>query len=350
MPIQKNNQDLLKLILNLLIIGLFIIIAYYVVEPFLFGFFWALMVVIATWPVMIKIQHRLFNSRFLAVLTITIAIALIFIIPFLLIIATIFKNGQYLIEWVNTLPVKELPTLDWLDNLPVFGSQLHQKWLSIIKTDGSKLINEIQPYIGTMVTWVLEQVTHISILIFHAIVMVIFSALLLLKGENITKYVYHFAHRLSRQYGETAVSLAGQSIRAVALSVVVTAVTLALIGGTSFILTKMPYAGFLTLALFICCVVQIGPVIVMAVCIFWQFWHNDTMSAIILIIVAMILTTLDSFMRAFLIKKGADLPFLLILFGVIGGLFSFGIAGIFIGPVVLTVGYKLIQAWIDEQE
>ncbi len=347
---EKNTYDLLKLILNLLIIGLLIIITYRVVEVFLFGFFWAMMVVIATWGLMLKIQHRLWNKRVLSVSVMTIILSLFFVIPFILIITSIANNGHYLIEWAKNLPLQELPSLNWLNSIPVFGSELHQKWLEISKTDGTELIKQIQPYIGTMVSWMLEQATNISLFAFHGGVMIILSAILYLKGEDITKYVYLFAHRLSNQYGETAVTLAGQSIRAVALGVVVTAVTLALIGGLSFLLTNMPYPGILTLILFVCCVAQIGPVVVMLGCISWQFWEGNTISAIVLIAMAIVLTTLDSLMRVFLIKRGADLPFLLILFGVIGGLLGFGVMGLFIGPVVLAISYKLVQAWINEQE
>lgn len=349
MPKEKNTNDLLKLILNLLLIGLFIIITYRIVEPFLFGFFWAVMVVIATWPLMIKIQNKLFHKRWLSLLVMALILAFVCVIPFLLIISSVAQNGHYLIEWAKSLSHHELPTLDWLNSIPMFGEELHQKWLELIKTDGSDLMSNVQPYIGTMIKWLIEQVTNLGIFIFHAGVMIIFSLLLFLKGESITKYVYVFANRLSKQYGETTVTLAGQSIRAVALGVVVTAITLALIGGLSFVLTNMPLAGLVTLVLFICCVAQIGPVVVMLGCIIWQFWSGHTASGIILIVVAVILTTLDSVMRAYLIKKGADLPFLLILFGVIGGLLGFGIMGLFIGPVVLALTYKIIQTWVDEQ-
>lgn len=349
MPAEEKTYDLLKLILNLLLIGLLIIVTYRVVEVFLFGFFWAVMVVIATWPLMIKIQQRLFNKRWLSLLVMALILSFVCVIPFILIISSITQNGHSLIEWAKTLPHKELPSLDWLENIPMFGAELHQNWLELIKTDGSDLVSKIQPYIGTMIGWLLEQATNIGIFIFHGGVMIVFSLLLFLKGESFTRYVYLFANRLSKQYGATTVTLAGQAIRAVALGVVVTAITLALIGGLSFILTKMPFPGILTLILFICCVAQIGPVIVMLACIIWQFWDGHTFAGIILIIVAVILTTLDSVMRAYLIKKGADLPFLLILFGVIGGMLGFGIMGLFIGPVVLALTYKLIQAWINEQ-
>lgn len=230
MPATKNSYDLLKLIFNVLIIGLLIIFTYRVAAAFLFGLFWAVMVVIATWPLMIKIQHILFNKRLLSVCVMTVILSLFFIIPFILIILSITKNGQFLIEWAKNLPLQKLPTLDWLDRLPLFGTELHQKWLEVSKTDGSDLIKEIQPYIGTMVSWTLEQATNISIFAFHGGVMIVFSALLYLKGEETTHYVYLFANRLSTQYGEIAVTLAGQSIRAVALGVVVTAITLAIMG------------------------------------------------------------------------------------------------------------------------
>ena len=349
MQTEKNNSDLLKLILNLLIIGLFIIITYRIVEVFLFGFFWAVMVVITTWPLMKKIQKKLFNKRWLSLLVMALILAIVCVIPFILIFSSVAQNSHYLIEWAKTLSHHELPTLDWLNNIPMFGEEIHQKWLDLIKTDGSDLITTIQPYIGTMIKWLIAQVTNIGIFIFHAGIMITFSLLLFLKGESITKNVYVFANRLSKQYGETTITLAGQSIRAVALGVVVTAITLALIGGLSFMLTKMPLAGILTLILFICCVAQIGPVIVMLGCIIWQFWNGHTVAGIILIIVAIVLTTLDSVMRAYLIKKGADLPFLLILFGVIGGLLGFGMMGLFIGPVVLALTYKIIQTWVSEQ-
>lgn len=350
MPAEKNTYDLLRLIFNLLIICLLIVIAYRVVEPFLFGFFWAVMVVIATWPLMIKLQPKLLNKRWLAVLVMTLVLSLVFIIPFTLIIISITKNGTYLIEWVKNLPNQPLPTLDWLSNVPIVGTELHQHWLDLIKNDVGDLVKEVQPYIGTMLSVSLEQVTNLGIFAFHGAVMIVFSALLYFNGENITKYIFLFAKKLSKQYGHLAIILSGQAIRAVALGVVVTAITLTFIGGISFVITAVPYPGIFTLLLFVCCVVQIGPLIVMIPAILWQFSNDNIASGIILVVIAVILTTLDSVMRAYLIKKGADLPFLLILFGVIGGILGFGVMGLFIGPVVLALAYKLLSLWTEEQD
>ncbi len=96
------------------------------------------------------------------------------------------------------------------------------------------------------------------------------------------------------------------------------------------------------------CLAQVGPLIVLIPAVIWTYWTGDTMWGTLLLIWSGIVGTLDNFLRPFLIKKGADLPLLLIFAGVIGGLLSFGLLGIFVGPVVLAVSYKLFQSWVDE--
>jgi predicted PurR-regulated permease PerM len=84
--------------------------------------------------------------------------------------------------------------------------------------------------------------------------------------------------------------------------------------------------------------------------VIWVYWSGDTGWATFLLIWSVIVVALDNFLRPVLIKLGADLPLLLILAGVIGGLFAFGLVGIFVGPVVLAVAYTLLDEWISEEE
>lgn len=346
----KYPYDLLKLVLNLLIIGILIVLTFIVARPFLFGFFWAVMVAIATWPLMKAIQKRFSINRLFAVLIMTLLLALVFVIPFGLIAYSITKNSTFLIEWTKNVAHHPIPELNWLNSIPIVGSELHQKWQGVVNSNNSRaILQEIQPYLGTIISWIVLQLANFSVLIFHCGVMIIFSALLFYKGEAVAKYALLFADRISPQNGSYAVHLAGQSIRAVALGVVVTALTQALIGGLSLALTHISYASILTLFIFILCVAQIGPLLVMIPAVIWQFYHSHIIEGIILTVISLALVTVDSVMRAALIKRGADLPFLLILCGVIGGILGFGVMGLFIGPVVLALSYKLINAWIAEQ-
>jgi predicted PurR-regulated permease PerM len=100
--------------------------------------------------------------------------------------------------------------------------------------------------------------------------------------------------------------------------------------------------------MFLLAVAQIGAVPVLVIPIIWLYWTGSYGLGTFLVVVAVIAGTLDNVLRPFLIKRGADLPLLLILVGVIGGLVSFGLIGIFVGPVVLAVTYTLLNAWIGQ--
>jgi predicted PurR-regulated permease PerM len=145
------------------------------------------------------------------------------------------------------------------------------------------------------------------------------------------------------------VVLSGQAIRGVALGVVVTALVQAVVGGIGLAIAHVPFAAVLTAVMFLLAVAQIGAVPVLVVPIFWLYWSGSPGWGTFLVVVAVIAGTLDNVLRPFLIKKGADLPLLLIFIGVIGGLIAFGLIGIFVGPLVLAVTYTLLNAWVASE-
>jgi predicted PurR-regulated permease PerM len=102
--------------------------------------------------------------------------------------------------------------------------------------------------------------------------------------------------------------------------------------------------------MFMLCIAQLGPTLVLAPAVIWTFWSGATGWGVFLLVCTLVVGTMDNFVRPLLIKRGADLPLLLILAGVIGGLLAFGLVGIFVGPVVLAVAYKLLGDWIAEAD
>jgi predicted PurR-regulated permease PerM len=87
---------------------------------------------------------------------------------------------------------------------------------------------------------------------------------------------------------------------------------------------------------------------VLAPAVVWLYWGDNTGWGTFLLVWTVFVGTMDNFLRPVLIKQGADLPLLLILAGVIGGMLAFGLVGLFVGPVILAVGYTLLDAWINE--
>jgi predicted PurR-regulated permease PerM len=175
---------------------------------------------------------------------------------------------------------------------------------------------------------------------------VVLAALMYAGGDSAATTVRRFGQRLAGVYGDNAVVLAGQAIRGVALGVGVTAVVQSGLGGVGLAIAGVPFAGLLTAVMLLLCIAQLGPALVLFPAVAWLFWSDQNGWGIFLLVWALVVVTMDNFLRPVLIKRGADLPLLLIFAGVIGGLLAFGLIGIFVGPVVLAVAYTLLDAWI----
>jgi predicted PurR-regulated permease PerM len=122
------------------------------------------------------------------------------------------------------------------------------------------------------------------------------------------------------------------------------------LGGLGLFAAGIPAATLLTAVMFLLCVTQIGAALVMVPVTIWLYWSGQPVAGSIFLVWTIVVCSMDNFLRPVLIRKGADLPLLLILTGVLGGLISFGVLGIFIGPVILAVAYTLVRAWVAEPE
>jgi predicted PurR-regulated permease PerM len=135
----------------------------------------------------------------------------------------------------------------------------------------------------------------------------------------------------------------------VALGVGVTALVQALLGGIGLALTGIPFATVLTALMFMLCIAQIGVMPVLLPAIIWLYAAGHSGWGTFLVVWTLIIVNLDNFLRPWLIRRGADLPLLLIFVGVIGGIISLGLVGIFIGPLLLAVSYTLLNSWLQKE-
>lgn len=344
----QQHYDLPRTLFSVLFIALMMIICFWVVRPFILGFAWASMVVIATWPVMIHLQKGLWGRRSLAVAVMILLLLLLFVLPIALLVSSFVENSAPLIAWASNKSHLTPPDMHWLNSLPLVGQRLYSTWHGLMSNGGSALFAKVQPYIGQTASWFVAQAANIGRFLLHCALMLLFSALLYSRGEQVAQGIRHFALRLGAERADAAVVLAGQAIRAVALGVVVTALVQSILGGIGLALSGIPYATLLTVVMFIFCVAQLGPLPLLVPAIIWLYWSGDATWGTILLVWSCVVGTLDGFLRPVLIRMGADLPLLLVLSGVIGGLLAFGMIGLFIGPVVLAVSYRLISAWVDE--
>jgi predicted PurR-regulated permease PerM len=347
--VSEPRLDLTRITLGVAMIGAMTLASFWVVRPFIGPTIWATMIVVATWPVLIAVQKRLGGRRWLAVMVMTGLMLLVFIVPFMLAISTLIENASRISGWITTLLTSTPPPAPaWLANLPFVGSKLAALWNEAVDAGAGGLMPRLQPYAGGAAQWFLKEAGTVGGALLQFFVTVVIAAIMYANGDAAAAGVRAFGRRLAGVQGEVAVTLGGQAIRGVALGVVVTALAQSILGGIGLAITGVPFAPVLTALMFLFCIAQIGPVIVLAPAVAWMYWTGDIVWATVLLVFTLVVGTMDNVLRPYLIKKGADLPLLLIFAGVIGGLLSFGLLGIFVGPLVLAVTYTLLESWVRD--
>jgi predicted PurR-regulated permease PerM len=182
----------------------------------------------------------------------------------------------------------------------------------------------------------------------HFLLTVVLAVILYSKGETAANGVVLFARRIGGERGETTVRLAAQAARGVALGVVVTALVQSVIAGLGLWVCGVPRAGVLLAITFVLCVAQLGPLPVLLPAVIWLFWSGSVGWGVALAVCTVFVAVIDNVLKPMLIRRGVDLPLLLLIAGVVGGLIGFGVVGLFIGPVILAVTYTLLQAWVRD--
>ena len=340
--------DLPRITLGVLAIGVMTAASVWVMRPFVPAVVWATMIVIATWPILLAVQARLGGRRGWAVAVMVVALTALLVVPIWLGISTIAENSDRMGQFIHSLATEGLPPPPgWLERVPVVGPKAVEQW-SEFSGRPESLVARIQPHMKEVASWVADKAGGLGSTLVQFALTVLVAGILYASGESAARGVLRFLRRLAGERGENAGRLAGKAVRAVALGIVVTAVAQTLIAGAGLALAGVPHAGLLTAVVFVLCIAQLGPLLVAAPATIWLYTSGSVGRGTLLLVFSVVAVTLDNVLRPVLIKKGADLPLLLILAGVIGGVLSFGIVGLFIGPVLLAVTWTLLASWIDD--
>jgi len=343
-------RDLARVTFLVLVLGGLIAASLWIVKPFLPALVWAAMIVIATWPLLLGLQRRLWGRRWLAASLLTLALLLTFVVPLSLAIAAAVANAGEIVAWANSLATMRLPQPpQWVQSLPIAGEAIATAWRDLAAEGWQELAKRVAPYTDDALRWLAAELGGAGLIVVQLLLTVLLSAILYADGEAAAARLRRFGERLAGARGEAAIGLAGKAVRAVALGVVVTAFVQALAGGLGLVVAGVPFAGVLTAVMFVLAVAQIGAVPVLVCAVAWLYWSGEVGVAVALLVWSILVGTLDNVLRPVLIRQGADLPLLLIFAGVIGGIIGFGLIGIFVGPVVLAVAYMLIEDWMNDE-
>jgi predicted PurR-regulated permease PerM len=192
-------------------------------------------------------------------------------------ISTIVSNVDEIAEWTKSMAAFKTPSPpEWVASIPLIGAKAVELWRYVAAQGVDEIGSRAAPYAGSVIKWFATQVGSVGILFVEFLLTVILAAAMYANGERASARIMRFGWRLAGAGGENAVRLAGQTIRGVALGVVVTALAQAVWGGVGLAIAGVPYAAVLTTVMLLLSIAQIGVVPVLGTAVAWLYWTGDS--------------------------------------------------------------------------
>lgn len=336
----KLEQNLGWIILALLLGGCLLVLL-----PFVSALLWAVVLSASSWPVYRRLVKLLGGRRTLAALLMALAMICVILLPFIIVGATLGENVKELTtatqRWMDAGP--PAPP-GWLAKVPGVGSQATEYWESLA-ADSSKLLAAAKRFLEPLSGWLLRGGLALGRGLLELALSILIAFFLFRDGGKAAERLSAAVVRIAGERGQHLLEVAGHTVRGVVYGILGTALVQAVIAGIGFLIAGVPGAGVLALLTFFLSVVPVGPPLIWLPAALWLFHQGSTGWGIFMLIWGVGVSSVDNFVKPWLISQGSAMPFLLIFFGVLGGALAFGFIGVFIGPTLLAVGYRLVAEW-----
>jgi len=341
LPARRIDNTITLAVLALLIAG-----CVFVLMPFLTAIVWAAILCATAWPLFQYLRVICHERRALASLATVLIIALTVLAPFIVVGVTLADNAARVATWWQSLIADGPPDPpEWVARLPLIGDRIAALW-SEYAHDTASVFAELRQYMEPArriaLGWgaaILNGVLQLALSMF-------IGFFFFRDGDVIIERLAIAAHRIAGERGAQLAQLAASTVRGVVLGILGTALAQGVLAAIGFYVAGIkaaPLLGFLT---FLLSPVPVGPPLVWAPAALWLIYEGHTGWGLFLLgWGTLVVSTVDNVIKPLIISRGSDLPFVLVLLGVLGGAIAFGFIGVFLGPVLLAVGYTLLREW-----
>ncbi|WP_373974891.1 AI-2E family transporter [Chitinibacter sp. SCUT-21] len=342
-----KTSELIEPLVALGALFLLCLTVYAIMKPFLAASLWAAILVLSTWQPYMYLVNKLNGRRALAAIILLVTLCLFFLLPVLYAASDFASVGVSFFDNVRRSFEAGWPALpEWLVQLPLVGTSLNDFWVGIGAHD-AKTMSMIRGLIAPISQWAIMIASEIGggmLLMFMSLFIAFF---IYQDGEHIREWVRGLMSRIAGERSTDLLAVSVVSTKGVVYGFLGTAIAQALLSWVAYLIAGVPNALSLGFASFILALLPGGPVLLGLPAAAWLYHQGDIGWAIFLAAwMLLVVSSADNVIKPLLIGKGSNLPFILILFGVLGGAIAFGMLGVFIGPVLLTIFYEIARTWI----
>ncbi|MGE5714022.1 MAG: AI-2E family transporter [Betaproteobacteria bacterium] len=344
--IQANFDNLLRFGgAAIVVVGIFMVL-----QPFLSAMVFAGVLAIATWPLFERLRKAVGGNSTLAATTMLIAILVLVIIPITFLSAAAADKVPAVVELVKGWTKDGLHTPEALKSVPLVGERLFNQIESLL-ADRAQLASLLQK--------ALEPAGRLSIAFVRVLGDGILQLLLVTfivffyyrDGDRIVGVLRQVSDRISGKLSSEVLTIVTGTTRSVFIGIVGTAAAQSIVALIGFLIAGVPAAFMLAIATFVLSVVPMGPVLIWGAAAIWLYLQGEPGWAIFMVIWgAVVISSIDNFLKPILIARGSTLSLGMIFLGVLGGVLAFGFIGVILGPVLLALGLALGRAWVSSRE
>lgn len=337
--------------LGLTVLALLLLFCLQVTRPFVGPLLWGIMLSVATWPAYVRVRERVGGRPRRAAALMALLMVVVLVVPIALIATSLADQVRAASGLFYDLTTYGLPPPPvWLVDVPLVGPTIDAAWRDAI-TDAGATLAWARPYITAVAAWILARGADVGFAVLEFILAVVIAGVLFAHAEMCVDYLGRFVRRIGGAKSLHLIEVAARTIQGVALGIVGTSLFQGLLAAIAYVLAGIPGAGILFLATFLVTLMQMPTALVILPVAVWEYFQGEIGWAIFIAVWGLtVVNTLDNFVRPYLISQGADLPFGLIFVGVVGGLLAYGFIGIFIGPTMLAVVWRMATDWLEEPE
>ncbi len=343
------SRGLLDVLIRAGLVATLVVFCFEIFHPFFDLVVWALILAVTIYPLQVRMRGRLgLSEGHIATLIIVFSIAIILVPAYLLGVA-VFESVDRAIDIVKDGNLRIPQPSDSVSAWPLVGQQLYGFWQQAA-TDLSGLLMKVAPQLKGFSVALLGKLAGLGTGLLVFVFALIIAGIIMAHGELGTRSAQRIASRIvGPDRGVRIVELCTATIRAVAQGVVGIAFIQMLLIGVAFIVKDIPGAGLLALAVLLLGIMQLPATLVTIPVIVYVFaTEGASVATIVFSVYVFVAGLADNVLKPLLLGRGVDVPMPVVLIGALGGMISGGIIGLFIGPVMLAVGYRLFWLWVDE--
>jgi predicted PurR-regulated permease PerM len=320
-----------------------------ITRPFIIPAVWGVIIATTCYPPYVRLRRALGERGRLAAALLTIAGLLLLVVPLVTFAGSLVDSGQWLYDSLEDGTLEIPPPPAGIASWPLIGEPLDRFW-SLANTNLEAALKEVGPQLASWGGTLLSAGANAGLGALQFLLSIVIAGVLLAAADPAQQGARRFSHRLVGARGDELADMAASTVRSVATGILGVAVIQSVLAGLGMFVFGIPHASLWALLVLLLAVVQLPPFLVLIPIMFYAFSVKSTASAVVFTIWMVIAGGSDNVLKPMLLGRGSNVPTVIIFVGAIGGFIASGFVGLFVGAVVLALGYELFRVWLDQSE